>query len=197
MLGYLISGLVLGFAAGVSPGPMLGLIIRETLQHGRRSGYVVAFAPLLTDTPIIILALLIVGAVPVWAARTLGIVGGGFIIWQGIDALRTAAPSDTPTAAWGSLWRAMVTNWLNPNPWLFWLPVGGPLLVGATREVGLGAAVAFVLGFYTLLVGSKLALAEVVSRSRRFLQGRTYVWMMRGSGVLLIGLGVALVVGQL
>ena len=91
----------------------------------------------------------------------------------------------------------MVTNWLNPNPWLFWLPVGGPLLVGATREVGLGAAVAFVLGFYTLLVGSKLALADVVSRSRRFLQGRTYLWMMRGSGVLLIGLGVALVVGQL
>jgi len=197
VLEYLVKGLVLGFAAGVMPGPMLGLVIRETLQHGRRAGYSVALAPLITDAPIILAALLIVGALPGWGARALGLAGGGFIIWMGLDALRAPAPGDTPSSAWGSLWRAMLTNWLNPHPWLFWLPVGGPLLAAAWRERGPATVAAFLLGFYGLLVGSKVVLAEVVGRSRRFLQGRAYRWVMRGSGLLLIALGLAVLIEQL
>jgi len=197
VLEHLIKGLVLGFAAGVLPGPMLGLVIRETLQHGRRAGYSVAMAPLITDAPIILAALLIVGAVPDWGARALGIAGGGFLIWMGLDALRAPPPGDAPSSPWGSLWRAMLTNWLNPHPWLFWLPVGGPLLVAAWRAAGPAAVAAFLLGFYGLLVGSKVVLAEIVSRSRRFLQGRAYRWVMRGSGLLLIVLGLIVLVEQL
>ena len=62
MLEHLIKGLVLGFAAGVLPGPMLGLVIRETLQHGRRAGYSVAMAPLITDAPTISRAARMIGA---------------------------------------------------------------------------------------------------------------------------------------
>ncbi|NCD26558.1 MAG: hypothetical protein EOL86_13335, partial [Deltaproteobacteria bacterium] len=49
------SGLVLGLSAGLSPGPLLTLMLSETLRHGVRAGLLVAVAPLISDLPIIIL----------------------------------------------------------------------------------------------------------------------------------------------
>jgi threonine/homoserine/homoserine lactone efflux protein len=197
VLEFLLKGLILGFTAGISPGPMLAMVIRETLQHGRRAGQLVAVAPLITDAPIIALALLVVGAMPVWAAQALGFIGGGFVIWMGIDALRIQVVRETPGAAFGSLRRAVVTNFLNTSPWLFWLPVGGPLLVDAWRQGGPLWAGMFLLGFYLLLVGNKLLLAELVTRSRRFLQGSAYHRVLQASGIVMIGLGILLIIEQL
>ncbi len=45
MEAYLIQGIVLGFVAGISPGPMLDLVINQTLHHGWRAGNLVALAP--------------------------------------------------------------------------------------------------------------------------------------------------------
>ncbi len=53
MTAFLLQGIVLGFAAGISPGPMLGLVISQTLRYGWRAGNLVALAPLFTDIPII------------------------------------------------------------------------------------------------------------------------------------------------
>jgi threonine/homoserine/homoserine lactone efflux protein len=52
-------GIVLGLAAGFSPGPLTVLVISETLRHGLRAGVKVSLAPVLTDLPIIALAVLL------------------------------------------------------------------------------------------------------------------------------------------
>lgn len=59
MIASLITGLVLGLSAGVSPGPLTVLVISQTLTHGPREGYKVAFAPLITDAPIIALTIVV------------------------------------------------------------------------------------------------------------------------------------------
>jgi threonine/homoserine/homoserine lactone efflux protein len=51
----LIAGIILGLSAGLSPGPLLALVISQTLKHGVREGVKVALAPLITDAPIILL----------------------------------------------------------------------------------------------------------------------------------------------
>jgi hypothetical protein len=50
----------------------------------------------------------------------------------------------------------------------------------------------FVAGFYTLLVGSKLALAGIVGRYRTFLSTRAYVLAVRAIGLVLGALGAVL-----
>ena len=50
------AGLVYGLSAGFSPGPLMALVISQTLKHGIREGAKVAVAPLITDLPIILLA---------------------------------------------------------------------------------------------------------------------------------------------
>ena len=47
------AGLLLGAPSGFAPGPMLLLIISETLRHGKHAGAKVACIPLLTDAPIV------------------------------------------------------------------------------------------------------------------------------------------------
>ncbi len=49
MLDYLITGITFGFVAGISPGPLLALVISETIKHNHKEGIKIALSPLLTD----------------------------------------------------------------------------------------------------------------------------------------------------
>ncbi|MFN8504819.1 LysE family translocator [Kouleothrix sp.] len=198
MLTSLILGLSYGFAAGVSPGPMLGLVITQTLQRGWRAGNLVALAPLLSDLPIIVLAVVLIDRLPPAAIGWLGIIGGLFVIYLGAESVRAhpaepaagaaPTPDDAPARVLG---RAVLTNLLNPHPYLFWGTVGAPLIARALAG-GPAHVALFLIGFYALLVGSKLLVALLVSRSRGWLGGRGYRRVLIVSGVLLAGLGLLL-----
>ncbi|MEI6633029.1 MAG: hypothetical protein WCP22_04325 [Chlamydiota bacterium] len=56
---FLGVGVVLGLSAGLSPGPLLALVVSQTLAHGVREGVKVAFVPLVTDLPVILIALFV------------------------------------------------------------------------------------------------------------------------------------------
>ena len=58
MMFFITAGAALGLSAGFSPGPLLTLVLTETLHHGVKAGIRVALAPMITDAPIIVLTLL-------------------------------------------------------------------------------------------------------------------------------------------
>jgi threonine/homoserine/homoserine lactone efflux protein len=197
-------GLSLGLGAGVAPGPLLAVVIRATLEGGFGAGARVACGPLLTDVPIIAVAVLLAAALPEEALAALGVAGGAFLVWLGVEALReqpapaeeaaggavrVAAPRSAGNA--GSLRRGAVVNLLNPHPWVFWLAVGVPIL--GDGSVAEGAA--FLVPFYIMLVGSKLVVAAALGAGReRLLRGAGYLRALRVSGALLIAAGVVLAV---
>ena len=91
----LLLGFSLGLGAGLAPGPLLALVIRATLQSGIAAGVRVAFSPLVTDIPIIAVAVLLASSLPEDALGVLGIAGGAFVIWLGVEALRESpAPAE-------------------------------------------------------------------------------------------------------
>ena len=203
MIASLLLGFSYGFAAGVSPGPMLGLVITQTLRRGWRAGNLVALAPLFSDMPIILLAVLIVGQLPRAALGWLGVAGGLFVVYLGIESMRaargeleTVSDDGAPASAAGQpravLGRAVLTNLLNPHPYLFWATAGAQLLLRASASDGIGAAALFLIGFYALLVGSKLLIALIVNQSRGWLGGRNHRRVLVASGLLLAGLGLLL-----
>ena len=59
MLEFLSAGTLLGLAAGFAPGPLLVLVVSETLRHGIKAGLKVSIAPLITDVPIIFISLIV------------------------------------------------------------------------------------------------------------------------------------------
>lgn len=191
---YLVVGAVLGLSAGFAPGPLLALVISETLRHGVGSGVKVALAPVVTDLPIIVLTLLVLSKLSDYHA-VLGLfsfAGGFFILSMGYESLRTTGfdLQFRETEA-KSLLKGILTNVLSPHPYLFWISVGGPTMTKAL-DTGLLAPAAFIAGFYACLVGSKIVLAVLVGKSRSFFRGRAYVWTMRLLGVALVALALLL-----
>jgi threonine/homoserine/homoserine lactone efflux protein len=185
---YLVAGTVFGAGAGFSPGPLLALVISETLKHDAAEGAKVAMAPLLTDLPIVVAGVWAVSLLARFSAilGVLALVGGVYIAWLGWESLRfrgvsASAESTRPR----SLRRGVIANLLNPSPYLFWGTVGGPLVAEALT-VSIPAALLFLLPFYGLLVGCKVGVAVAVGRSRRFLRGRIYRWIHRVLGAILI-----------
>jgi threonine/homoserine/homoserine lactone efflux protein len=190
-------GLSLGFAAGISPGPLLGLVMRTSLERGFWAGTRVALSPLLTDAPIIALCLLVVSALPVSFAALLGLFGGAFVIYLGIEGIRAAQHAsllEQPAAVKQSqdFLRGALVNILSPHPWLFWLGIGAPTLHNAYK-LGVLHAAGFLLGFFVLLIGMKISLAFLISSGKRFLTQKTYKAALYLSSVLMFLAGFILV----
>lgn len=182
MLYYLSFGIVLGVTAGFSPGPLLALVVSETLAHGLSAGIRVALAPLLTDAPIVLLTLLVFtqlsGIDHILGAISLA--GGCYVLYMAWESARgSTARAVEPDQSPRSLTKGVLTNALSPHPYLFWLSVGAPT-VAKSVTVNVIAPAVFIGGFYLCLVGSKVLLAVLVGKSRVFLAGRVYVYTMRG-----------------
>ena len=191
-------GLSLGLAAGVSPGPLLTLVVSSTLERGFGAGLRVAVAPLLTDTPIILLAVLVLRELSSQWLALLGAVGGLVVIGLGIDTLRPKAPPDlekeTASGSKLDLARGALVNLLNPHPWIFWITVQGPILIQGWRRDP-GSAMAFLMTFYLAIVGSKIAVAGLIARGRAGLDRRWYRRILAACGVLLVAMGCWLILG--
>ena len=59
MIHFLTMGLILGLSAGFAPGPLLTLVVSETLEHDVTAGIKVAVAPIITDLPIVLAAVFV------------------------------------------------------------------------------------------------------------------------------------------
>jgi threonine/homoserine/homoserine lactone efflux protein len=181
-------GIALGLYAGLSPGPLLVLTISETLRHDVAAGMRVALAPILTDLPIILVTVLVLSRFAGFQGVLGGVslAGGCFLLYLAWESLRTRGlETEVKEGGTGSLTRGILANLMSPHPYLFWLTVGGPTVLRAGQE-GLAPPLAFLGGFYVLLVGSKMILAALTGRFKSFLSGRTYRFIMRLLGVMLV-----------
>ena len=180
----------LGLAGGLSAGPLSALVVSQTLRYGAREGILVSFAPVLTDGP-----LLLIGAIVMTEAQSfpiltasISILGAGFLFWLARDCWNgstTDTPREIQSQAPSSVQKALLTNLLNPHPYLFWLMIGGPILAQAW-SIGIGHAIAFVGAFFSCLVGSKIAIALMTHFFRGHLTGPMYAWIMRGLSLSIV-----------
>ena len=195
---FLLLGASLGLSAGLSPGPLMTLVITTSLRDGFWQGLRVAIAPFLSDLPIILFSLFILKRLPAWSLTVLGVAGSMYVVYLGWETVRgsrhasleqlRASGQAGEKVSRQSLSRGVLVNLLNPHPYIFWATVGGPTLLAALDQ-GAGYAAAFLVGFYALLVGSKVAIAALIHSQSRQLSTTWYRRILLGLGILLIGLG--------
>jgi threonine/homoserine/homoserine lactone efflux protein len=189
MLTYLVLGAGMGLVAGISPGPVLTMVVLETFRGGWGRGSAVAAGPLLADGPIILVALLVLAQLPAGFLPAVSLVGGVFLLYLGATTLlaaRRPMPSQ-PASPGGGLLKGLLARGLSPNPYLFWFLVGGPLLVQAGPERWW-----FLLGYYTTIVGSNVVLALALHRWVGRLSERVYRRLLLVTGGLLLVYGLLL-----
>jgi threonine/homoserine/homoserine lactone efflux protein len=188
LLDVIWPAVVLGLSAGLAPGPLMALVITQTLTHGVREGIIVAAAPILTDAPIIAASFLLLSRLS-GLNILLGIIaagGGAYVLYLALETFRLEPVYvDSSVKRPRSLLKGVAVNVLNPHPYLFWVTVGSPFLLKAFQRDA-RAPWLFLSMFYFLLVGSKIMLALVVGRFRHALAGKTYRYLMRFLGILLV-----------
>lgn len=190
---YIVQGIGYGFAAAVQPGPFQTYLISQTLTRGWQRTLPASLAPLLSDGPILALCLLVLSQVPAWLQRFLYIAGGLFVLYLAYSAYRSwkmfdLDPASIETGTRQGILKAALINMLNPNPYIFWTLVTGPILLTGWRETpfyGLG----FLAGFYgTMILG--LGTTILIFGSARQLGPRVNRALLGASAIALFCFGL-------
>lgn len=191
MLPYLLQGLSLGLSAAASPGPFQAFIIGQSLKNGWRRALPAAFAPLISDGPIIALMVLLLTRLSPVVLSAIQIVGALYVLylgWRAFQAYRHFRPVDARDSAGRTFWQAVAANFLSPGPYIFWSLLAGPILVRGWQQSP-AHALAFLLGFYACMIGALILLIVLFGAARR-LGPRVNRALIGLSALALVGFGV-------
>lgn len=133
MLPYFIFGLTYSFACVVQPGSFQAYLFSQSITNGWKKTLPLVFAPLISDLPVIFLVLFVLTTVPPIALMLLQCLGGVFLLYLGYKAYKSFQSLNTndkqETQSYGNIFSAVLVNLINPNPYLGWSLVMGPMLI--------------------------------------------------------------------
>ena len=200
MIENVLFGIGFAFAAAVQPGPLQAFLLAKVADGGVKATLPASLSPLLSDGPIAVMVLLVLGTLPQNMNRILQAAGGFllmYLAWAALRQWRNGAEERRggTTSAPRTLMQAVAVNVLNPNPYLGWSLVLGPRALRAWHERP-GNAVALIGGFYATMV-VMLALTILLFGSARFLGARGRRALVLLSGITLATLGILQLVSSL
>jgi threonine/homoserine/homoserine lactone efflux protein len=182
MFEYLLIGSGFALAAALQPGPLQAYLLSSVVRRGWRRTLPAAFAPLLSDGPIVVIALLVLIRISEGLQIILRL-GGGFLLlylaWMSYRYWKQSPQQEAAQAesAPRTLLQAVLVNLLNPNPYLAWSLVLGPAVVDAWQKSHTYAVV-MIIAFYATMVTGLIVMI--------FLFGRTNLLGPRGQRHLVL-----------
>jgi threonine/homoserine/homoserine lactone efflux protein len=199
MIGLISQGAGYGFTAGTMPGPFLSYLINTTLNQGWRKSIIVIFAPILSDGPIIVLMTFLLSELPNQVQQAIQIVGGLFVLylawgaWRQFQARVQIGTSETTSTNSRTLAQAVAMNMLNPNPYIFWGSVTGPLLIKGLEQ-SIWHGLAFLAAFYGVFMVILVVWVMIFDRARHIDERMTRGILL--VTIVVLGLLGASLIGQ-
>ena len=155
ILAYALAGLTLAVIEGIKPGPLLTMVVRETLSGDLRAGIWTAAAPIFTDGPLIVVSYLFASILVENPSILvlISILGALFMFKMGVECFSIEPPTLSsilePASSKKAFGRGVLTNLLNPNVYVFWFLIGGPIMASAVNSeplAPLAYAATFIIG---------------------------------------------------
>lgn len=193
MLEYIVIGGGFAFAAAFQPGPLQAFLLSRVAADGWRRALPAAIAPLISDGPIALLVLTLLHQVARGFESFLKGIGGvvflyfaarTFLEWRRTRLGATREAQSSPR----TLMQAVAVNILNPNPYLGWSLILGPMALEAWAQAHV-YAIALVASFYAVMVFS-LALFILLLGTTSFLGPRGRQGLLLASSFALAAIAV-------
>lgn len=160
----------------VAPGPITAAALAAGMRH-RHAGLLIGAGHIVVELPLI---LLLAGGAGVFLSSdgvraAIGLVGGLFLAWMGVQLLRAARKPETNNEAVlqrHPLWIGIVLTGANPYFLLWWLTVGLALATQA-MEFGIAAVALFAVAHWACDIGWLEVLSFAGHKGSSALQGRS------------------------
>jgi threonine/homoserine/homoserine lactone efflux protein len=193
MIPYLLIAASYAFAAAAQPGPLQAYLVSQTMVSGWRRTLPAALAPLISDVPIVCLVLVVLTQVPSVFLNALRLAGGIYLLYLAFQAFQSyrryrEVPDASPPRVLQTVWKAVLVNLLNPNPYLGWTLIMGPLLLKAWEESP-GHGITLVVTFYVVMILSTAAILALFAGARS-LGPRIARGLVGVSAAALLGFGL-------
>lgn len=192
----ILIAVALGLVAGLVPGPFSALIASTAIEAGLAAGIEVALIPLATEIPIMLLTALVLHNLPLGFLRWVGVVGGALLLFVAYrifhKADRLTEVGANARAGKRRLLKPFLVGVLSPNPWLFWLLVGSPLILRAWY-VSWPLGMATWAAYFGAFMGTQLFIAWLAGHGHRKMSFGARRRTMHGMGALLAVAGCVLI----
>jgi RhtB (resistance to homoserine/threonine) family protein len=184
----------------VTPGADTMLVMKNGIRFGSGAGWATTFGILsgtVIHAVISALGISVIVAQSATLFRLIKGLGALYLVWLGIQALRSAGkiPSTEGTgrnlAVRSAFREGLITNVLNPKVAVFYVAFLPQFIAPTDPVLAKALLLACIHNVLSLIwLGS---LVMVISRGKRWVQKHTVqTWLSRASGIILIALGVRL-----
>ncbi|MBP2031173.1 threonine/homoserine/homoserine lactone efflux protein [Methanohalophilus levihalophilus] len=193
-------GFVVGLTGALVPGPMLLVTIDGALKKGWKAGPAVVVGHAAIE--LLICILIVLGLTSLIGERemtVISIVGGTALFAFGILTIMQARSSSqlvqkADGIVSNSFSAGVLTSVSNPYFWIWWLAAGSALLLRGL-EIGLLAAVFFVIGHWMADLGWFTFISASMSRGKQMFSDVVYRKVLVGCGIFLMGFGAWFALG--
>jgi len=190
---YLLLGGGIALSAALQPGPLQAFYFAKVAEQGWKRTLPAAFAPLISDGPIILVTLLLLRQIPDHFQTWLLLAGGFLLLYYAWSTFRSwqsppEEKSSNSSSAPKTVLQAALINLLNPNPYLGWSLVMGPALLSAWSEQPV-YVLGLLLTFYAVLIGVSLFIIALLGTTDLLAEGKKRGLLLISS-LVLAGLGI-------
>ena len=196
------SSYVVGFSGAMMPGSLLTYCVQRVLKRGWRDGFVMTAGHAVLELVLVLLLFAGLGTLlqSVAAQIIIGLLGGLYMAWMGVDMARTALRNravtdmqEGDTRAMGAFVNGLVISATNPYFLIWWAVIGLGFMMQAYTQWGIIGVAVFYVGHICADFTWYGAVSVLISSTRRFIPQAVYRWVMGALGVVLLGLGISFV----
>jgi len=200
LLGLLVASFLAALAGAVSPGPVFAVTVAESAKRGYRAGPLIVTGHFILEAIIVSVLFLGLGSLLAsnLAKMAIGYGGGAALISMGVYLawssrnvhLQTERSGERRYFSYGSIVSGFLTSCSNPYVPLWWIAIGVPIMYKSLEIAGVLGFALFLIGHGAADMGWFSSIAYCVDRGRRFMSDRILRYLVVGSALFLMGLGI-------
>jgi len=197
---------IVGLSGALMPGTVFIAVVLHAAKKGWRVGPLIVLGHAILETGMGMALILGLSTVMgIQTVRTLiGLLGGVFLLWMGLDLLRASRHSkiltestiqDATLLSSSPVVTGVVTSSVNPYFYVWWATVGNVFTMKGLEIAGLVGVAVFLLSHWMSDLSWYTFVSWSVGKSRKHVSDRTYRTIMGICGLFLLCLGLVFLHG--
>lgn len=207
MLEVFLQSLLIGYSGAIMPGSLLTYTINKSIKSGVKAGLLISLGHCILELILVILIFIGIGKylqAPI-AQLVIGIIGGIVLIFFGINMLRDIVlnrlnidfNNESKNKSGNQVISGALISAANPYFPIWWAAIGLGLITNAYNSFGFFGVVLFYLGHIISDLTWYGFISAVISKTRNFINLKTYKTIITFLGLCLIGFGANFIIGSI